>query len=195
MGLHTSVVRGGTTSSAASEPSRPRPAQISSSDAGPSPTKATYGKTILVNGFAVNPPSSVASADVSRVLLDTTVLIDALRGRPAGEHLPASRRQGDEPWTCAISIEEIWRGLHPSEEVIAQRLVRGSRCAPLGPAEGIRAGQWRRRFAGRGIILHQADCLIAAATAVGWVTTGNRRLRRPRCCGHGMVHRTRILVG
>jgi len=38
------------------------------------------------------------------------------------------------------------------------------RCAPLGPSEGIRAGQWRRQFASRGITLHQADCLIAAAT-------------------------------
>jgi predicted nucleic acid-binding protein len=121
--------------------------------------------TIPVNGSAANAPTGVASADVARVLLDSTVLIDALRGRPAGERLRALRRQGDEPWTCAISIEEIWRGLLPGEEAIAQRLVRGLRCAPLGPSEGIRAGRWRRQFAGRGITLHQADCLIAAATA------------------------------
>lgn len=44
-------------------------------------------------------------------------------------------------------------------------LVRGLRCAPLGPSEGIRAGRWRRQFARQGITLHQADCLIAAATA------------------------------
>jgi predicted nucleic acid-binding protein len=35
----------------------------------------------------------------------------------------------------------------------------------LGASEGSRAGQWRQQFAGRGITLHQADCLIAAATA------------------------------
>ena len=121
--------------------------------------------TIPVNGSDANAPTSDASADVARVLLDSTVLIDALRGRPAGERLRALRRQGDEPWTFAISIEEIWRGLLPGEEAIAQRQVHGLRCAPLGPSEGIRAGQWRSRFAGRGITLHQADCLIAAATA------------------------------
>ena len=121
--------------------------------------------TIPVNGSAANAPTGVASADVARILLDSTVLIDALRGRPAGERLRVLRRQGDEPWTCAISIEEIWRGLLPGEEAIAQRLVRGLRCAPLGPSEGIRAGRWRRQFAGQGITLHQADCLIAAATA------------------------------
>ena len=121
--------------------------------------------TIPVNGSAANAPTGVASADVARILLDSTVLIDALRGRPAGERLRALRRQGDEPWTCAISIEEIWRGPLPGEEAIAQRLVRGLRCAPLGPSEGIRAGRWRRQFAWQGITLHQADCLIAAATA------------------------------
>ena len=120
--------------------------------------------TIPVNGSATNAPTSVASADMARVLLDSTVLIDALRGRPAANRLRALRRQGDEPWTCAISIEEIWRGLLPGEERIAQRLVCGLRCAPLGPSEGIRAGRWRRQFAGQGITLHQADCLIAAAT-------------------------------
>ncbi len=42
-------------------------------------------------------------------------------------------------------------------------------------AEGIRGGQWRRQFAGRGITLHQADCLIAAATAgiEAHLATGN----------------------
>lgn len=128
-----------------------------------------------MNGFDVNVPTTVASADVARVLLDSTVLIDALRGRPAGDRLRALRRQGDEPWICAISIEEIWRGLLPGEEVAARQLVRGLRCAPLGLSEGIRAGQWRRQFATRGITVHQADCLIAAAAAgiEAHLATGN----------------------
>jgi predicted nucleic acid-binding protein len=36
----------------------------------------------------------------------------------------------------------------------------------MGLTEGILAGSWRREHARRGITLHQADCLIAAA-AVG----------------------------
>lgn len=100
---------------------------------------------------------------MARVLLDSTVLIDALRGRPAAERVAALRRRGIEPWTCAISVEEIWRGLRPDEEPIARRLFTGLRMAPLGLTEGARAGAWRRAFAGQGITLHQADCLIAAA--------------------------------
>lgn len=65
-----------------------------------------------------------------------------------------------------ISVEEIWRGLRPSEEPVAQRLFRGLRLAPLGVAEGMRAGSWRRQLASQGLTVHQPDCLIAAA-AVG----------------------------
>lgn len=67
---------------------------------------------------------------------------------------------------CAISIEEIWRGLQADEERVARRLFNALRTAPLGVAEGERAGRWRRAFSARGVTLHQADCLIAAA-AVG----------------------------
>lgn len=103
---------------------------------------------------------------MSRLLLDSTVLIDALRGRSAAERLRGLRRVGTEPWVCAISVEEIWRGLRSGEEPVARRLFNGLRLAPLGLAEGIRAGSWRREFASRGVTVHQADCLIAAA-AVG----------------------------
>ena len=103
---------------------------------------------------------------MSRLLLDSTVLIDALRGRPAAERLGGLRRLGTEPWVCAISVEEIWRGLRSGEEAVARRLFNGLRLAPLGLAEGMRAGSWRRELAARGTTVHQADCLLAAA-AVG----------------------------
>ncbi len=100
---------------------------------------------------------------MSRLLLDSTVLIDALRGRPAAERLRSLRRTGVEPWVSAVSVEEIWRGLRPEEEPVARRLVQALRMAPLGAAEGQRAGRWRREFAANGVTLHQADCLVAAA--------------------------------
>ena len=103
---------------------------------------------------------------MARLLLDSTVLIDALRGRPAANRVAGLRRAGTEPWVCAISVEEIWRGLREKEQSRARRLFNGLRLAPLGVAEGIRAGTWRKTFAERGVTLHQADCLIAAA-AIG----------------------------
>jgi predicted nucleic acid-binding protein len=112
------------------------------------------------------------------VLLDTTVLIDLLRGRPeARRRLLVLRGAGDPPYTCAINIEETVRGLRPREHEHARGLFAGLRLAPLGAAEGWQAGEWRREFAGRGRTLTQADCLIAAAALSlgGRLATGNAK--------------------
>ncbi len=109
------------------------------------------------------------------VLLDTTVLIDALRGRPVAQRLVGLRATGQVPWTSAINVEEVWRGLRAEEEASAARLLGGLRVAALGRPEGERAGGWRRDFSARGVTLAQADCLVAAAAvAVGAsLATGN----------------------
>lgn len=100
------------------------------------------------------------------VLLDTTVLIDLLRGRPgASSRLRAVRQQGDRPCTCAVNVEEVVRGLQPDEEGDARHLFAGLRLALLGTDEGWRAGAWRRQHAAAGKTLTQADCLVAAAAA------------------------------
>jgi len=112
---------------------------------------------------------------VADLLLDTTVLIDALRGRPAALRLRALRQTFAPPYVCAINVEELWRGCRPSEEAAVQRLLNGLRIAPLARREGELAGSWRREFAARGVTLSQADCLVAAA-AVGvdaHLATGN----------------------
>jgi len=110
------------------------------------------------------------------VLLDTTVLIDLLRGRPdAIERLRAVRRAGDTLHACAVNVEEVARGLRPGEEAGARQLFAGLRLLPLGEREGWRAGTWRRSFAAAGRTLSQADCLIASAAveAGARVATGN----------------------
>ena len=100
------------------------------------------------------------------LLLDTTVLIDALRGRAAAERLLALRRGSQPPWVCAVNVEEVMRGALPGEEEITMRFLQQMRLAPLRAAEGERAGRWRRDYARKGVTLSQGDCLIAAA-AVG----------------------------
>ena len=113
---------------------------------------------------------------MAAALLDTTVLIDLLRGRrEAARRLRALRVGGDRAYVCAVNVEEVVRGLRPSDEEPARRLLAGLREAPLGEREGWRAGIWRREYAARGIFLSQADCLIAAAAhAVGArLATGN----------------------
>ena len=109
------------------------------------------------------------------LLLDSTVLIDHLRGQPVAERLEARARSGDLLTTTGINVEEIVRGLRPRETAAAEALFEGLLVIPIGLDEGRQAGTWRREFAAQGTTLSHADCLIAAAAlAVGaHLATGN----------------------
>jgi predicted nucleic acid-binding protein len=110
------------------------------------------------------------------LVLDSTVVIDVLRGRPdAISRLDALEAAGDDPFVCAVTVEDVTQGLRPNEREAATRLFEGLKTAPLGMAEGRIAGWWRSRFRAKGRTLAQADCLIAAS-AVGLparLATGN----------------------
>ncbi len=113
------------------------------------------------------------------IVLDTTVLIDVLRGRPGAVlGLTSLERTADRVFTTVLNIEEVVRGLRGRrEEDAAASLLAGLRLAPLGREQGEQAGRWRRDHAQRGVTLSQSDCLIAAA-AVGLgarLATGNPR--------------------
>ena len=111
------------------------------------------------------------------MLLDTTVLIDYLRGRPVVERVDALVERGDVPCTSPVNVEEIVRGLRPGEFSAVDHLFDGLRVVSIGRAEGLRAGSWRREFAARGTTLSQADCLIASAAhaSAAMLATGNPR--------------------
>ncbi|ANS79381.1 hypothetical protein SGUI_1985 [Serinicoccus hydrothermalis] len=108
-------------------------------------------------------------------LLDTTVLIDHLRGRPAAQRVLDMQARGDTPATTAINVEEVVRGLRPAEEEAAQTLVEGLVILPVTGEAAWLAGRWRRDNAARGRTLAQADCLIAAIASLAGtpLVTGN----------------------
>lgn len=111
------------------------------------------------------------------VLLDSTVLIDYLRGRPAAHRVERLAQVGDIPITSAINVEEIVRGLRPGEADDAMSLFLGLGILAIGLPVGYQAGTWRREHARLGVTLSQADCLVAAvAHSVGAIlATGNPR--------------------
>lgn len=110
-------------------------------------------------------------------VLDSTVLIDYLRGRPAASRVSAMRGRGDVPATTAVNVEEIVRGLGPGEGDAASRLFDGLVVLSIDRAAAWQAGEWRRRYASRGLTLTQADCLVAATSAAAGavLATGNPR--------------------
>ncbi len=109
------------------------------------------------------------------VVLDSTVLIDFLRGRPVVQRVRDLRKTGDTPATTAINVEEIVRGLHGSEATSARLLLDGLEVLPIDDRSGWQAGTWRREHAAHGTTLSQADCLIAATalTHRARLATGN----------------------
>ena len=133
----------------------------------------------------IPPRGCVASVPATRgvldetvlVLLDTTVLIDYLRGRPVIDRVNALVDRGDVLCTSPVNVEEIVRGLRSGESSAVGHLFDGLHVVPIGRSEGRQAGEWRRRFAAHGTTLSQADCLIAAAAqaAAAVLATGNPR--------------------
>lgn len=111
------------------------------------------------------------------LLLDSTILIDYLRGRPVADRVDALEDTGDVPCTTGINVEELARGLKPSEIGAAEALFTGLDVLVIGRVEGWQAGAWRRDHAARGVTLSQADCLVAAAALAHGATlaTGNPR--------------------
>lgn len=108
-------------------------------------------------------------------LLDSTVLIDCLRGRPAAQRVERLWQSGEQPLISSINIEEVVRGLRSGEVEAARKLFQALRVLPVGESEAWQAGRWRCRFAAEGITLSQADCLIAATAykAEAKLVTGN----------------------
>ena len=109
------------------------------------------------------------------IVLDTTVLIDYLRGQPVVARVLDLTAHGEALATAAINVEEIARGLRDTERGAAQQLFAGLVVLPITGEAGWQAGEWRRSYAARGVTLWQADRLIAATAAAhrAVLATGN----------------------
>ena len=96
------------------------------------------------------------------MLLDTTVLVDALRGRKAAvaymEELP------DRPNVSVISIGELYAGVRPEEEDELAHFLSIFRVLEVNEEVARQGGYWRRDFGpSHGTSL--TDALIAATAA------------------------------
>jgi hypothetical protein len=108
------------------------------------------------------------------IVLDTTVLIDVLRGhRPALDYL----RSLDEPPACSeVTRVEVVRGLRHRERDAAEGLMRAMRWSAVDEQIARRAGglgrTWRRSHS-----LATADLIIAATAQElgGELATSNTR--------------------
>src|SRR5437773_8919390 len=66
-------------------------------------------------------PSAPQAQSVAGVLLDSDVIIEILRGRSWAARAAAELRStGARSYCCAVSVAEIYAGIRPGEEAVAE---------------------------------------------------------------------------
>ena len=111
-------------------------------------------------------------------LLDTDIIIDALRGRSGrAELLMHLVGEGNALACCAVNVTEVYAGMRPEEEARTRAFLEGLIWRPVTREVAARAGLLKRDWAKRGVTLAVTDVTVAAiAIAHGLVlVTGNRR--------------------
>ncbi len=103
---------------------------------------------------------------VKKVLLDTNILVDALRGLPKCEEYLQSLAEG-EICCSVITMGELWAGVRSNEEEDLDLFLGAFHWITLDEQMAKRAGRYMQTFAkSHGLLL--PDALIAAsAHAVG----------------------------
>ena len=113
-----------------------------------------------------------------RYLLDTTFVIDHLRGDPvAAARLASIVENGDEPFVCDVVACEAWAGAHDDRDRDLFGLLQGVEFVQAGPDQARRAGRWRADARGRGWTLSAPDALIAATADAVDATVLTRNVR------------------
>jgi predicted nucleic acid-binding protein len=101
---------------------------------------------------------------VSRFLLDTTFIIDHLRGEPeAVWRLRAIVESGDFAFVNDVVSAEAWAGAPSDDDHELTALLRFLEFIAAGPDHAKQAGRWRAIARSRGRELGIADALIASS--------------------------------
>jgi predicted nucleic acid-binding protein len=97
------------------------------------------------------------------VLLDTIVLIDALRARSNRRaQLADLVESGHTLTTSAINIGEVYAGMRPSEQTKTEAFLSNLECYPITTSIAHRAGLLKSAWAQKGRTLTLADMTVAA---------------------------------
>jgi predicted nucleic acid-binding protein len=116
------------------------------------------------------------------LLLDTTVLIDILRGRARRRTLLTELiGEGHLLATAAINVGEVYAGMRPGEEARTDELLSNLECFLLTATIARRAGNLKSECQRRGQTLALADMIVAATAMEHGATlmTDNHKDFRP----------------
>jgi len=100
---------------------------------------------------------------VANYLLDTTVIIDCLRGREeAVVFLAQIATEGSAVGCCVINIAEVYAGMRENEREVTKRFLDSLEYYEATRNIAEQAGEHKRQYAEKGITLSLSDVIIAA---------------------------------
>src|SRR5437588_12620242 len=101
---------------------------------------------------------------MSILLLDTSVIIDALNGKRDRNDLltDLAQRQGHTLACCPINVAEVYAGMRPKEEQRTTALLRSLQLFPITFPVSELAGLLKRDYQRSGASLSLTDTFIAA---------------------------------
>lgn len=98
-----------------------------------------------------------------KLLVDTSVIIDALRLRSGRKELLAQLlRDGHDLFTSAINVAEIYSGMRPNEEERTTLFLNALDCYEVDAKVGEHGGRIRNFYAGKGRTIALPDAIVAA---------------------------------
>lgn len=97
------------------------------------------------------------------LLLDTTVLIDALKPRaPRRALLVELISSGHRLTTAAVNVVEVYAGIRPEEVMVTTSFFERLHCYPMTESIARRAGQMKSSHARAGRTFSLTDMMVAA---------------------------------
>ena len=115
---------------------------------------------------------------MTRYLLDTTFIVDHLRGTPAAvQRLRQIVEQGDIPFVNDIVTAEAWAGAPSDDDPDLINLLAFLEFIAAGPTHARTAGRWRARSRAAGRDIGTADALIAACADDSGASVLTRNVR------------------
>jgi predicted nucleic acid-binding protein len=101
---------------------------------------------------------------MSLIFLDSTFIIDHLRGDPAAiDRWESVFANGDTPFVGEVTVCEVRAGLREADEPQLVAFLEPIEFVQPGPIHAMTAGRWRASARARGWTLSLPDALIAAA--------------------------------
>lgn len=100
---------------------------------------------------------------MANYLLDTTVIIDCLRGRgEAVDFLTKVVAQGSLVGCCPINIVEVYAGMRDNEREATKKFLDSLEYYEVAKDIAKQAGEYKRQYQEKGITLSPSDVIIAA---------------------------------